>query len=210
MKFLYAIIILVCGYLLGSLSFSIILSRLLGKDIRRQGSGNAGATNMTRVFGWAAGVATLAFDFLKAVAAMLIGRALLGDVGVCFGGIAAMTGHCWPVFHRFKGGKGISVGAALGLMIDWRVLVTILIVFLIGALLTKKVSVGSVAAAVAIVPATWIFAPRAPMLAMAVFGMVLAVSRHAENIRRLRAGTEPDFRAGGKKKDTGGKHENKS
>ena len=68
MKFLYAIIILVCGYLLGSLSFSIILSRLLGKDIRRQGSGNAGATNMTRVFGWAAGVATLAFDFLKALA----------------------------------------------------------------------------------------------------------------------------------------------
>ena len=201
MKFLYWILVPVVGYLLGSLSFSIILSRLIGRDIRKEGSGNAGATNMTRVFGWAAGVATLAFDFLKAIAAMMIGRALLGEAGVCLGGMASMTGHCFPVFHHFKGGKGISTGAALAVMIDWRVFVSILIVFLIVALISKKVSLGSICAAVAIVPATFIFAPRAPMIAMAVYGMVLAVCRHAENIRRLRAGTEPDFRAGGKKKE---------
>ena len=81
-------------------------------------------------------------------------------------------------------------------MIDWRVFVTIIIVFLIAAFLSKKVSVGSLAAAIAVVPATWIFAPRPPMIALAVFGMVLAVTRHRENIQRLRAGTEPDFRAG--------------
>lgn len=184
------------AYLLGSLSFSIILSRMLGRDIRQQGSGNAGATNMTRVFGWAAGVATLVFDVLKAVAAMLIGRALLGDVGICLGGIGSMVGHCWPVFHHFKGGKGISVGAALGLMIDWRVFVVIIVVFLIVALLSRKVSLGSICAAISIVPATLVFAPRPPMIVMATVGMILAVYRHSENIRRLLAGTEPDFRAG--------------
>ena len=184
------------AYLLGSLSFSIILPRMLGRDIRQQGSGNAGATNMTRVFGWAAGVATLIFDVLKAVAAMLIGRALLGDVGICLGGIGSMVGHCWPVFHHFKGGKGISVGAALGLMIDWRVFVVIIVVLLIVALLSRKVSLGSICAAISIVPATLVFAPRPPMIVMATVGMILAVYRHSENIRRLLAGTEPDFRAG--------------
>ena len=198
MKFLYWIVVLVAGYVLGSLSFSIILSKVLGRDIRKEGSGNAGATNMTRVFGWAAGVSTLAFDFLKAFAAMKLGQALLGDVGICLGGIASMTGHCFPVFHDFKGGKGIATGAAVGLMIDWRVFVCIVAVFLLVSLLTKKVSLGSISAAVVIVPATLIFARTGPMLALAVYGMVLAICRHAQNIRRLLNGTEPDFRAGKK------------
>ena len=199
MKLLYWIIVLVAGYLLGSLSFSIILSRtFLGRDIRKQGSGNAGATNMTRVFGWAAGVATLLFDALKALAAMWIGKKLLGDTGVCLGGMASMVGHCYPVFHGFKGGKGIATGAALGLMIDWRVFVCIVAVFLLVSVLTKKVSLGSISAAVVIVPATLIFARTGPMLALAVYGMVLAICRHAQNIRRLLNGTEPDFRAGKK------------
>ncbi len=196
MEFLYWIVVLISGYLLGSLCFSIILSKFLGKDIRKQGSGNAGATNMTRVFGWAAGVATLAFDFIKAAAAMWIGRKLLGDTGVCLGGIASMVGHCWPIFHDFKGGKGISVGAAIGFMIDWRVMAAIVIVFLAVALCSKKVSLGSISAAVAIIPFTWVYAPRPPMLALACFGMVIAITRHKENIKRLMAGTEPDFRAG--------------
>ena len=188
--------VLAISYLLGSLNFSIILSKMIGRDIRKQGSGNAGATNMTRVFGWAAGIATLIFDVLKAIAAMMIGRAMLGDVGICLGGMGSLVGHCWPVFHRFKGGKGISVGAAVGLMIDWRVFAVIITAFLIAALLSKKVSVGSLCAALAVVPATLVFAPRPPMIALAVFGMVLTICRHAENIKRLRAGTEPDFRAG--------------
>lgn len=197
MTYLYWILVPVIGYLLGSLSFSIIISCLfLGRDIRRHGSGNAGATNMTRVFGWVAGVATLTFDVLKAVAAMLIGRRLLGDAGVCLGGMAVMVGHCFPLFHHFKGGKGIATGAAIGFMIDWRVGTSIVAAFLIGALISKKVSVGSITAALTIVPSTWIFAPRPSMIALSVFACVLAITRHSENIKRLRAGTEPDFRAG--------------
>ncbi len=199
MGFLYWIVVLIAGYLLGSLSFSIIFSKLIGKDIRKQGSGNAGATNMARVFGWAAGMATLAFDFLKAAAAMWIGRKLLGDTGICLGGIASMVGHCWPVFHDFKGGKGISVGAAIGFMIDWRVMVVIVLVFLVVAVASKKVSLGSISAAVSIIPATWVFAPRPAMLALACFGMVVAITRHKENIKRLMAGAEPDFKAGKRK-----------
>ena len=91
MKILYGVMILVGGYLLGSMNISIILSRILGRDIRKHGSGNAGATNMTRVFGWAAGIATLAFDVLKAFAAMWIGRKLLGEIGVCLAGMAVMS-----------------------------------------------------------------------------------------------------------------------
>ena len=197
MTYLYWLLVFVIGYLLGSLSFSIIISCLfLGRDIRKHGSGNAGATNMTRVFGWVAGVATLAFDVLKAVAAMMIGRRLLGDVGVCLGGMAVMLGHCCPRFPRFKGGKGIATGAAIGFMIDWRVGTSIVAAFLIGALISKKVSVGSLTAALTIVPSTWIFAPRPSMIALSVFACVLAITRHSENIKRLKAGTEPDFRAG--------------
>ena len=209
MTFLRYVLVIVVGYLLGSLSFSIILSRILGRDIRKQGSGNAGATNMTRVFGWSAGVGTLAFDFLKAIAAMAIGRALLGEAGVCAGGIASMVGHCWPVFYHFKGGKGISAGAAVAAMIDWRVLIAVVILFLIGAFLSKKVSVGSLCASVGIFFATLIFAPRAPMIVLSCTAMCIAVYRHKENILRLRAGTEPDFHAAAstkQKQNYEGKH----
>ncbi|MCR5090306.1 MAG: glycerol-3-phosphate 1-O-acyltransferase PlsY [Oscillospiraceae bacterium] len=195
MTALYVFLTLLVGYISGSLSFSIIFSKLMGRDIRRHGSGNAGATNMTRVFGWAAGAGTLAFDILKAVAAMLFGRYFLGDMGICLGGIACMVGHCWPLFHKFKGGKGIAVGAAFGIMIDWRVFAAIVLVFFITALLSKKVSLGSLAAAIAIVPATAVFAPRPELLVLAVVGMCLTVYRHRDNIRRLRSRTEPDFRA---------------
>ena len=145
------LLIVVLGYLLGSLSSSILLSRTAwGGDVRGKGSGNAGATNMARVYGWAAGILTLLCDMLKAAVAVWIGWKLMGDRGLAAGGIACMLGHCFPVFHHFKGGKGISVGAVLALAIDWRVFLCVLAVFLIVALLTRKVSAGSLAAAVAI------------------------------------------------------------
>ena len=189
----YALVI-AAGYLLGSLSASILISRTaLGEDVRSKGSGNAGATNMARVYGLGMGFLTLGGDMLKTILATWLGSYLLGDVGLAIGGISCMIGHCFPAFHNFKGGKGISVGAAIGLAIDWRVFVTIIAVFLIVALLTKKVSAGSLAAAVAIVVASFVFAVGTPKIILACYCAALAVFQHRRNIDRLAAGTEPDF-----------------
>ncbi len=199
MEVLKYILIVVGGYLLGSVSISIILSRLLGTDVRKKGSGNAGATNMARSYGLLAGFATLAGDFLKAVIVMAVGWRLCGDWGLMAGGMACTTGHCFPIFYDFRGGKGISVGAAIGLAIDWRVFVGIIVVFLIVAFLSKKASLGSVCAAVALVILTVVFAAlhliTLPRLLLALYAAVLAVFQHRANIKRLSEGTEPDFKA---------------
>jgi len=189
------ILVASAGYLLGSLSMSIILSRaVLGEDVRRKGSGNAGATNMARVYGLKAGALTLGGDVLKASLSMLIGWLLLGDVGLALGGIASLVGHCFPVYYNFRGGKGVSVGAAVALAIDWRVFLSIVLVFALAAFLSKKVSLGSVCAAVAISITSLIFQVSTPKLILAVFGMLLVVFQHRENIKRLVNGTEPDFK----------------
>ena len=186
----------IAGYLLGSLSISIFISRsVLGRDVRKQGSGNAGATNMARIFGLGIGILTLFGDALKAVLAMYIGEWLLGDMGIAVSGLAVLVGHCFPVFHHFHGGKGVSVGAAIGLMVDWRVLIAIVCAFFIGALLSKKVSVGSVCAAVAITISSLIVGVSTPKMALCIIGMVLVVFQHRENIKRIIKGTEPDFHA---------------
>ena len=200
----YALIAL-AGYLLGSMSVSILLSRLaLGGDVRSKGSGNAGATNMARVYGWGMGFVTLGCDMLKAVLACLLGKLLLQDLGLALGGICCMVGHCFPVFHKFKGGKGISVGAALGLMIDWKVFVGIITVFLIVAVLSKKVSLGSVSACLAITVLSVVFGVGTPKIVLAAFAMCLAIFQHRGNIRRLLDGTEPDFKAAKKNKAPSG------
>lgn len=197
-------LIAVLGYLLGSVSASILLSRIaLGGDVRGKGSGNAGATNMARVYGLGAGFLTLGCDMLKAILATGLGSLLMGDAGLALGGICCMVGHCFPVFHKFRGGKGISAGAALGLMIDWRVFLCIIAVFLIVAFLSKKVSLGSLAASVAITVSSLIFSVSTPKLVLAIVAMCLAIFQHRGNIRRLIQGTEPDFKAAKKDKETG-------
>ena len=193
--------VLVAGYLLGSMSASLILSKLgWGKDVRKHGSGNAGATNMARVFGLGAGFATLAGDMLKAALALWLGSALLGDPGIAAGGGACILGHCFPVFHDFHGGKGISVGAMIGLAIDWRVFVGIVVVFLIVAFLTKKVSAGSLAASIAVSILAIVFHVSTPKLVLAIFAMCVAIFQHRSNIKRLAEGTEADFKAAGPEK----------
>ena len=193
LKYLFVVVL---GYLLGSLSVSVLLSRgVLGEDVRSKGSGNAGATNMARVYGLKAGFLTLGGDMLKALIAMWVGNLLLGDNGLAAAGIASIVGHCFPIFHSFKGGKGISVGAAIGLAIDWRVFVFIIAVFLIGAFLSRKVSLGSLCAAVAITVASLLFHVSTPKLILAICAMCIAIYQHRGNIERLRSGTEADFKA---------------
>ena len=189
--------IFIGSYVLGSLSLSIIVSKgLFGGDIRAKGSGNAGATNMARVFGWGAGLITLGGDALKAVICMIVGNLILGDVGLSLAGAGCILGHCFPVMHEFKGGKGVSVGGALGFGVDWRVGLAVVGSFLLVALMSKKVSLGSICGAIAITAASLIVGVSAPKLALAIFSMTLVILRHRPNIQRLIAGTEPDFKAG--------------
>ena len=195
MTVLKYILIVVGGYLLGSVSISIIFSRLRGGDIREKGSGNAGATNMARVFGLGAGFLTLAGDFLKAAVVMWFSYRLCGEWGLMAGGIASITGHCFPVFYGFRGGKGISAGAAVALAVGWRVFLGVVLVFLAGAFLSKKVSLGSVCAAAAIIVLAFLFGAPLPRIILAAYTGLLAIFQHRANIRRLINGTEPDFKA---------------
>ena len=191
------------GYLLGSLSMYVIVSGLIYKsDVRKHGSGNAGATNMARVFGLRMGFLTLAGDMAKAGLAMLAGWLLLGEWGLCTAGIACLLGHCFPALHEFRGGKGVSAGAAVFLAIDWRVLAAALAVFLITAVLSRKVSLGSIGAAVTGFAAAAFLGVSVPRIILAAAAMLIVVLQHRENIIRLVKGTEPDFKAAdaGKKK----------
>ena len=195
------LVILVGSFFIGSLSLSILASKkLFGGDIREKGSGNAGATNMARVHGWGAGLLTLAGDAAKAAVCMLAGKALAGEIGLCIGAGACMLGHCFPVLHGFKGGKGIAVGGAVGFGIDWRVGLCTVGAFLLGSLLSKKVSVGSLCGAVAIAASSLLFHVSTPRLILSIFCACLAVARHHANIKRLAEGTEPDFKAASGKK----------
>lgn len=194
MKYILAAVI---AYLLGSVCSSIPLSkRRKGVDIRTKGSGNAGATNVARVFGIRAGFITLGLDMAKTVAAMLIGQQLCGVMGEAISGAFCIIGHCFPLYFGFKGGKGVSVGAALGLMTGLLVFAVIIAVFLVTAFASRKVSLGSILAAVTLPVASFIFNAPTPLLAMNAFSAVLVVLMHRENIRRLINGTEGDFKPG--------------
>lgn len=192
----------VIGYLLGSVSSAVLVSKFFErKDIRSVGSGNAGATNMTRVFGWGAGVATLVCDILKTVASMLLGKLLHGPEGMMAAGVMCFLGHCFPVYFGFKGGKGIAVGAAVGFMLSPWMFLMILGVFAVVAALTRRVSAASVAAAVSYPLAAYLAGVREPyQLICCALMAALAIFMHRANIARLIKGTEPVFRPGGKKK----------
>ena len=134
------------GYFIGSVVWAILISKaVFGEDVRTKGSGNSGATNAARVYGFGFGMLTFLGDLLKGVLACLVGRLILGDAGLAAAGAGCMLGHCFPLYFGFKGGKCVSVGAALALSIDFRIFLTAIAIFLIIALITKFVSLGSIA-----------------------------------------------------------------
>ena len=188
------ILIALIAYLLGSFCASIPLSRrCCGGDVRLYGSGNAGATNMARVYGLKAGLATLLLDMLKTVAAMLLGEYFMGGAGKAVAGAFCIIGHCFPLYFGFRGGKGVSVGAALGLMTGLPVLGIIMAVFFTTAAISRKVSLGSVTAAVSLPLASWLTLAGEEIIMMNAFSAALVVFMHRGNISRLIKGTEPDF-----------------
>lgn len=198
----------VVAYLLGSISVSVLISKFLYKDdVREHGSHNAGATNMARVYGLIGGVAVLVGDFLKAVVAMGLPW-LLGLIfpeftswrlAYAIAGATCLVGHAYPVFFGFKGGKGVTVGAAIALMSDWRSLLIILTVFVVVFVCTKIVSISSVSAATAFAVTGICFYAfgiadfNLYLMILSVFAGAMVVFLHRGNLVRLARGEEKKF-----------------
>jgi glycerol-3-phosphate acyltransferase PlsY len=187
------------AYLLGSVSFAVVVSRLMAlPDPRSYGSRNPGATNVLRSGSKAAAVLTLLGDGAKGWLAAWLAWRLTGDATVAaVAGLAAFLGHLWPVFHRFAGGKGVATAAGALLGLDWRVGAGTIATWVIIAVFLRYSSLAALVAAVFAPLATVVLlglgAPLAAVLAMAA----LLVWRHKQNIARLLAGEEP--RLGAKK-----------
>ena len=192
------LIIIFSSYLLGSLNFAIIISgKQYKQDIRSYGSKNAGMTNMMRTYGKKAAALTMVGDMLKAVVSCIIGYLLLGLLGAHIAGLFCVIGHIFPLYYKFKGGKGVATAAMVILMCNPLVFAILLLLFVIIVLGTKFISVGSIMC-VMLYPILldrfdkWMFGGSfgVPFALMITF---LVVFKHWSNIKRLKEGTENKF-----------------
>ena len=182
------IITIVIGYLLGSISTGVVLSKLVTKqDIRTQGSGNAGTTNMLRVLGRKMALFTFIGDMLKGIIAVFIGKLLVGGaVGGVLGVLGAVIGHSFPVFFGFKGGKGIATSFGSLLFVFPLQAIAAFTLFLVIVYFSHYVSLGSIAAAIALPLFVLLTTPFDPIVwGSMVFLGALVVIRHHQNINRL-------------------------
>lgn len=191
---LLILILFVAGYLLGSIPFGVVLTRLFGAgDLRQIGSGNIGATNVLRTGRKGLAAATLVLDGLKGAVAVVLARHFvpeLGDHAAMIAGAAAMIGHCYPIWLKFKGGKGVATLLGVSAALAWPIGLVFALVWVATVVMFRISSLGGMLGAVsapiaALVMGNMIFAAGLAGLALIV------LRRHSENIARLRAGTEP-------------------
>ena len=192
------IIIGLAAYALGNINPAIILGKLKGIDIRKEGSGNAGMTNTIRVMGLAAGITVFIVDVLKAFIAVRIGYNFGDDPGamVAFG--AVVIGHCFPAAWGFKGGKGVAASFGAALALNWLSAIAALIVAGVFFLITRRMSVASIFAAIAYPVAIWLYEPE--YLYFAIGAAVFLLIMHLANIKRIAKGEEEKLTIGGKDK----------
>jgi len=196
MNAMFFVAAVLAAYLVGSLSFAVIISRVMGlADPRSYGSKNPGATNVLRSGSRPAAMLTLAFDALKGYVPVLLvlmfGQPYgLGENAAAFVGLAAFIGHLWPVFFRFQGGKGVATAAGVLMAVNPLLGVAALLSFALIVAFSRYVSLGSMVAAVfAPFYQMLIWGPELSTLALVVMSLLL-VWRHEGNIRKLLAGTE--------------------
>ena len=183
---------LALAYLIGSLDFAVIVARLKGEDIYSMGSGNPGASNALRSLGKAAGALVLFGDLVKGVAAAAVGSALGGSGTIAAAsGLAAVVGHCYPVFHRFRGGKGAATFAGMLLWVaPWAGLGMVLVSGSVVAA-WRIASIGSIVGAALAAPlAVWLDGLRGWALVWLLVALALVMYRHRGNIVRLIRGAE--------------------
>ncbi|MGI5911512.1 MAG: glycerol-3-phosphate 1-O-acyltransferase PlsY [Syntrophomonadaceae bacterium] len=184
------LIVLVC-YLIGAIPFSYISARILAKtDVRIRGSGNVGTTNVLRTSGIKAALLALIGDLLKGVFAAWLGLTLGGVIMAAVCSLAAIIGHCFPIYLKFKGGKAVATAGGAIFFLMPKVGILLLAIFVLTILLSRYVSLGSILAALTVPFASYIFNYPWPYVVLSVLMAVIVLFRHRVNIIRLRQGNE--------------------
>lgn len=181
---------LAIGYFLGSIPFGLLLTRMIGIDIRQVGSGNIGTTNVLRTGNKGLAAATLLLDAGKGVAAVAIGRWLGGEMGGIVAGTAAFVGHCFPIWLKFRGGKGVATILGVTLAAAPLAGVIALATWAGGALATRHSSVGGMLAAIACPIGVWFLTGNLGWATHLAMLAALLIFQHRDNLSRLAAGTE--------------------
>jgi glycerol-3-phosphate acyltransferase PlsY len=197
-------ILLFVAYLLGSIPFGLLLADVFGgKDVREHGSGNIGATNVSRVAGPLAGILTLLFDAAKSLAAVWLAGRFTGHsaLWMMLAGLAALLGHCFPVWLGFTGGKGVATALGVFVALCPHAALAGVILFLLALVFWRYVSLASITAAAAMPLLIYLLwaPPHAPPLVVTfgtLFAAALVIYKHKANLQRLLAGTEPKYSAG--------------
>ncbi len=194
MNWLLILISAVISYLLGSLNFGIIVSKLaLGIDLREHGSGNAGSTNAYRVMGPKLAVPVMIGDILKGVVASIVGNLIAGESGRLAAMMFVVVGHVYPLYFGFRGGKGVITAiSAIGIF-DIRIFLVLMAIFLVIVVISRYVSLGSIIATAFFPLMMYIFHPSAICVVVAVLMAAEVIYLHKENIKRLLNGTESKF-----------------
>lgn len=187
---LTAVAIFVAGYLIGSIDFGVVIPRLFGVDIYSTGSGNPGASNVLRTMGRGFAAAVMLGDIGKGIGVAALGDLLVGEAAGFAAGFAAVLGHCFPVWHGFRGGKGVAAAAGMTLWLEPLFGLAMLVAWGMLVALTRKASVASLVVVAAYVPGLIAFGHREWSLVWAGFVTLFVVARHHGNIRRLLSGAE--------------------
>ncbi|MCX7599853.1 MAG: glycerol-3-phosphate 1-O-acyltransferase PlsY [Armatimonadetes bacterium] len=194
-----AVAAVVFAYFLGGVPVGLVVARRHGVNLFKVGSGNIGTTNVVRALGVKVGLLVWLGDVAKGLVAALVALVLTHSEPVLAAcGAAVVTGHCWSPYLRFRGGRGIATSLGVLLVVDWRVGLLAFALWILVVVITKIVSVASLAAAVSLLPLASIFHPTPPLILMTGYLTCLAFYRHKENIERLLRGEEHRF--GGRKK----------
>ena len=189
---------IIFGYLLGSVPFGLLYGRLAGIDVRQQGSRNIGATNVNRLLGKKLGLLTLASDLLKGLVPMLIASRFLNTpdaaLWVMLTGLAAFIGHCWPLYLKFSGGKGVATALGIFLYLTPLPALVAILIFICVVWLSGFVSLGSISAAASLPMAISLSGGNLELLIVSGVVAFLIVIKHHENISRLLKGTEKSWK----------------
>lgn len=192
------IFILIVIYLIAAIPTGIVLSRLMGsEDIRQKGSGNIGATNVYRVAGKLAGILTLLGDTLKSLLPLLVFKIWLAPTPAQLGVACAVAilGHCYPVYLKFRGGKGVATALGIFLVLSPKAVFFALVVFVLTVAITRYISLGSILAALSAPLLILLTNHPQPIFLTTLFIATLVIWRHRDNIKRLLDGTESRFKA---------------